>query len=175
MIALLLDATLWFKMAILLAVGAGVAVMAKRHRVPRRVAILSLLTLLYGVVIGIMAVGHLVAIGIKSVLGTLSPTLSWWAVPLGVALAIPAWWLVVNALRLRSLEGPVAKQTLLLHIGLGLLLLPLGPSAVLAVPAALNVAWQLSSKRAVEWFAMGMTTLAYVAMLVASFFVGAGG
>lgn len=50
MIALLLDATLWFKVAILVAVGA--VSMRWRRRAPPRVAVLSRLTLAYGIVIG---------------------------------------------------------------------------------------------------------------------------
>jgi hypothetical protein len=84
---------------------------------------------------------------------------------------LPAIWVVVCGCRVRSLEGPVARQTLVLHALFALALLPSGPSAALAIFAFLNVATQLSSKRWIERAVVAATALAYAAMLVASFVV----
>ena len=68
-----------------------------RHTVPNRLRTLRALTLFYGVMIGIMASGHLIAVSIKAAQGTLQGS-PWFLYTLGLALAVPAWWLACVAL-----------------------------------------------------------------------------
>jgi hypothetical protein len=92
-----------------------------------------------------MGVGHLLAVTIRTVQGTLT-TNPWFAFPLGFALAVPAWWLVQNAAGLTRMEKPARRKALALSTWLGVALVLLGPSWPLAIPAALNV-WMLSWTR----------------------------
>ncbi len=96
------------------------------------------LNLFYGFVIGIMGFGHLLAVTIKTVLGTLPGSVnSWFAFPFGFALAIPAWWLVMSVGGLMRNEKPARLKAMALNVWLGIVLLV--PAWPLAVPAALNV------------------------------------
>ena len=99
------------------------------------------------VVIGIMGIGHLLAVMIKSVLGTLPSSTNLWFVYLfGLALVIPAWWLVASVEGLTKDVKSARHKAIGLNAWLGLVLLvPAGP---LAAPAALNVlllAWKRSA------------------------------
>lgn len=94
--------------------------------------------LFYGFVIGIMGFGHLLAVTIKTVLGTLPGSVNpWFAFPFGFALAIPAWWLVMSVGGLMRNEKPARLKAMALNVWLGIVLLV--PAWPLAVPAALNV------------------------------------
>lgn len=85
-----------------------------------------------------MALGHFLAISIKTVAGTLpASTNAWLLFPLGFAVAVPAWWLVATVRGLRRNEKAARATALGLNVWLGLVLLvPAGP---LAAPAALNI------------------------------------
>ena len=85
-----------------------------------------------------MGVGHVLAVTIKSVLGTLpSSTSLWFVYPLGFALVIPACWLVASVGGLTRGKKSARHKAIGLNAWLGLVLLvPAGP---LAAPAAVNV------------------------------------
>jgi hypothetical protein len=168
----ILNGSSWFKLALALATAAALVTRSSWRGRPRRVALLALLSLVYGVVMAVMALGHLTAIALKRYLGTLSPTLAWWAVPLGVAMLLPACWLAWSAVRLTSVDEPLAKRMLFLHAGFVVGLIPVGPSSPLALPALLNIALHVSARPAVARTVMGLSALAYVGMFIASFLVG---
>ena len=74
-----------------------------------RLEILWAMNLFYGCMIGTMALGHLTAVTVKTVQGTLEGSL-WMLYPLGLALAIPAWWLAFRAERYVTREDRYSKQ-----------------------------------------------------------------
>jgi hypothetical protein len=155
MIDFLLNPSVWFPLAIAVATA---AVAASRRWLDAGAA----MNRFYGCVVGVMALGHLVAITLKLVLGTLSPTTSGFAIPLGFVLGVPAWWLAVRPAN--------DRLTLVLNGWLAGSLVALGTSAALAVPAALNVGYGFRRTRALVM----ATVVVYLAMFTASFFVRVG-
>ena len=140
MLDVFLDEVLWFPMAIAAALIAVIALITKQWnlKIPKRTKVACSLNLFYGVAIGIMGIGHLLAVTSKSILGTLLPNTNlWFVIPLGFALVIPAWWLVATVGGLTRDEKSARHKAIGLNAWLGLVLLVLaGP---LAAPAAVNV------------------------------------
>ena len=140
MLDLLLNEDLWFPTATAIALVAMITFIARQRKmpIPRRTKIACSLNLFYGFLIGIMGLGHLLAVTIKSVLGTLPSTTSFWNVyPLGLALAVPAWWLVANVAGLKRNENAGRFKAIGLNAWLGFVLLV--PGAPLAAPAIVNI------------------------------------
>ena len=140
MIEILLNEDLWFPASL----GIGVAVLIifirrqRRAKISTRAKILSRMNLIYGVVIGTMGVGHLQAVTIKSAMGTIpEDTHQILIFPLGLAIAIPSWWLVI-CVRGLELERKGSRLTAMIINGwlAAVLLLPAIP---LAFPAAINL------------------------------------
>lgn len=174
MIDLLLNAALWFPAAIAIATAAT-ATLVRRHArrgVARRVTILCALNLFYGCVVGIMASGHLVAVTIRAVEGTLSQGLTWFLYPLGLVLAIPAWWLAGSVGRLSRREAATRRRVLVLNLWLAIAFAALGPSAPLALPAALNVGYQLTSRPGAQRAIPIVAAAIYLVMFVISLVLG---
>lgn len=150
---LILDESKWLALAMVVALGVVALRFGSKRRqeLPRRAFVLWAMTLFYGCMIGIMASGHLLAVTVKVLQGTLegSPL---YLYPLGFVLAVPSWWLAFGAGGfVRDVERN--RRTLLtLNVWLGLSLLGLGlHNWPLAAPAALNSAYQLHARRAVGW------------------------
>ena len=137
---LVLNEDLWFAPAALIALAA-MAFLIRRYRsggISKRTTLTCGLNLFYGLLIGIMGVGHLLAVSIKTAMGTLpAGTNRWFIFPLGLALAVPAWWLVACVKGLRDQRRTIRRLAIALNLWLGALLLPLG--SPLAAPAAINV------------------------------------
>ena len=137
---LLLNEDLWFPTATAIALVAVMVLVFKQRRlnISRMIKVMCSLNLFYGLVIGIMGVGHLLAVTIKTVLGTLPPsTNGWFVFPLGLALAIPGWWLVTTVGGLTRNEKRTRLKAVALNVWLGIVLLV--PALPLVLPAALNV------------------------------------
>lgn len=167
---LVLDESKWLSAAMLAALVAVVVLVGRRRRASPsgRVAILGAMNLFYGCTIGIMSFGHLLAVTVKSAQGALlgSP---WILFPLGLALAVPSWWLAIRAARLANEEERWRKGTAALNAWLGICLLALGlHNGPLAVPAALNLAYLFHSRRAVGWAILTVTIVANLALFIGS-------
>jgi hypothetical protein len=145
MIELVSNPSMWFHAAI---VTAALATRVWRRGIDAAAA----MNRFYGVVI--------VAVSLRLVLGTLSPTTSRFAIPLGFLLACPAFWLAV-----RPANG---RMTLVLNGWLAGALIVLGASAPLAIHAVLNLVYAFRRRRALV-----VAVVVYVAMFVAAFFVPA--
>ena len=140
MIELILNEDLWFPVAATLAIIAAVILVVKQRRreVQRRTRITSGLNMFYGVLIGIMGSGHLIAVATKMVLDILpSGTSLWFVISLGFALAVPAWWLVAIVPRLALDNRAIRRKAIALNAWLGAVLLVPGPP--LAALAVLNL------------------------------------
>lgn len=136
---LVLNEDLWFPPAAVVALlaAAGLVLRCRARRISRTATLACGLNLFYGLLIGILGVGHLLAVSIKTAAGTLpAGTSRWFIFPLGFAIAIPAWWLVASAKCLCDRRRPAWHRAIALNAWLGVLLLPL--AAPLAVPAAVN-------------------------------------
>ncbi len=156
--ALILDEGKWLVFSMLVAAGVAAAAAHRAGgRAPheRRQALLDAA---FGTTIGTMAAGHLLAVGVKVAQGTLAGNL-WVLVPLGLVLAVPAWWLVLAAFRARAIpaapasvgptgvapEGPRPRATVVLCACTIVALLALGVhNAPLAAPGAFALAHALA-------------------------------
>lgn len=132
----------WFPVAALIALAAvaGLILRCRRNAVPTSVTVICALSLFYGILVGILGLGHLLAVAITTAMGT--STGRWFLFPLGFAIAVPAWWLVASVRGLREQKRSAWKRAIVLNAWLAVFLLPLG--GPLAAPAAVNgfVLWR---------------------------------
>jgi hypothetical protein len=166
----LLDDRRWLFTSMLLSTIAVAMSLGRRrvHGLPDRLKILWAMNLFYGCMIGTMALGHLTAVTIKTVQGTLNGSL-WVVYPLGFALAIPAWWLAFRAERYVTREDRYSKRIVALNSWLGVCLVGLGlHNLPLAAPAALNLGYQFHRKRAVGWTIVTVAIAANLVLFVGS-------
>lgn len=173
--SLILDESKWLTLAMgaaLLCSGS----MLYRHRrsTPRREdRILSAMTLLFAVTIGVMAFGHLLAVSLKLLNGTLVGSRPAFYL-IGLVLAIPSWWLWAHAIR--EFGRAPGRKTLGLNASLAGALLLLGlPNLPLALPGMLNVAYQVNRRRGLGWAIVGATVVVTVALFVGSLVFWASG
>ena len=159
----------WMPAAMALAfIAVAVRLRADGRAVPARLRILRALTLFYGVMIGIMASGHLIAVSIKAAQGTLQGS-PWFLYTLGLSLAVPAWWLAAEALRTGLEDSRGSRRTVGLNGWLGLALMVIGPhNWPIAAPAVLNIAYRFQTHRV---FAVAIVIVAGVGY--AALFAGA--
>ena len=136
--------------------------------VPTRLRTLRALTLFYGVMIGIMASGHLIAVSIKAAQGTLQGS-PWFLYTLGLSLTVPAWWLAAESLR-GGIEDPSGvRRTVGLNGWLCVALMAIGlHNWPIAAPAVLNIAYRFQTQRAV-----GMAIVIAAGVGYAALFAGA--
>lgn len=169
-VALVLDEGKWLSTSMLLATIA-ILVLAVRLRpqsLPPRFKIIGAMNLFYGLMIGIMSFGHLLAVTVKVFQGTLEGS-SWILYPLGIVLLIPAWWLACGATRIASFEQPQQGKFAALNAWLGISLLALGFNNLpLAGPAALNIAYLFHSRPIVGWTIVSVAAAAMLALFFAS-------
>jgi hypothetical protein len=137
MIELVKNPAWWFPFALVVATGlVAVLVVRMRRRGAEEPALVArALHAYHGCVIGVMGTGHLAAVIAGAADGTLRDGLRWHLIPLGLVIALPGWWLVAAATRRGMLAG---------NLAIAAILIPQGPSAVLAVPAifgALYLRW----------------------------------
>ena len=96
MVELILKDETWVVAATSLGLLAILAMILRQRQQQRSkwAIVAGALNLFFGLWIGIMGLGHLVAVTIKAVQGTLPANVDLWiAIPLGFALAVPGWWL----------------------------------------------------------------------------------
>jgi hypothetical protein len=163
-----LDDRLWLFGSILLSIVAVGALLARRRvdGFSDRLTILSAMNLFYGCTIGTMSIGHLTAVTVHTVRGTLEGSL-WILYPLGLALTIPAWWLAFHGERYVNREDRYRTRIVLLNSWLGVFLVSLGlRNLLLATPALLNLAYQFHRKRAVGWTIVSVAIAAHLALFV---------
>ena len=127
------------------------------------------MNLFFGLTIGSMAFGHLLAVTVKLASGTLREGSLAAFYAIGLALAAPSWWLVLHAWRLPFRTATGDRRTLALNAWLGATLLVLGLNNLpLAAPALLDAGYQLHRRRAVGWAIVGAAVVVQLGLLVAS-------
>ena len=149
----------------------SVSILLFRHRhadLRRRITLA--MNLSFGVTIGTMAFGHLLAVTIKLASGTLQASLSTPLLyALGIVLAVPSWWLVLHARGLITPDPDGGRRTVILNTWLAVTLLALGvPNLPLAVPAFFNIGYQLHSRRVVGWAIVSLAVVLNVGLFIAS-------
>lgn len=174
-IALALDEGKWLSAAMLLSLIAVLALITRqrRQRLPRRLQLIAALNLYFGGMIGIMSLGHLLAVTIKLFQGALNGSLLL-LYPLGLVLAVPAGWLAFEAGRLAVVNEQQRKKMAVLNLCLGISLLAFGiHNWPLAAPAAWNIAYLFHSQEAVGRAIVTVAIIATLALFAGSlvFFV----
>jgi hypothetical protein len=138
----IVDESKWLTVSIGCAVLATVLLLIGRRAsgVARRRVTMAALNLFFGVTIGTMALGHLLAVSTKLVVGSLAGSvLLFYAI--GLALAVPSWGVVYHTRAILAHPEP-RGATLALNAWLAVTLVALGtPNLPLAVPGLLNVAY----------------------------------
>jgi hypothetical protein len=172
LVALILDEGHWFPVSLGLAL-LSVSVLLYRHRnsdLPARRRITAAMNLFFGVTIGTMAFGHLLAVTTKLALGTLRGSVLLFYV-IGIVLAVPSWRLICHARELVASDSDLASRTIVLNVWLGLTLLALGlPNLPLALPAFFNLGYQMHSRRELGWAIVGAAVVLNVGLFIASLF-----
>jgi hypothetical protein len=139
-----------------------------RKQVPAggRSRVIWAMNTIYGCFIGTMACGHLLAVTVKLVSGTLrgSPLFLY---PLGLVLAIPAWWLVFGTAYVD--EDWNKRRIVALNAWIGVCLFGAGLANLpLALFAVLNIVYLLSKQRTVEKVVPVFAVIAYVSLFIGS-------
>lgn len=168
LVALIVDESKWLPVSMGLALLA-VAGLHYRHRhagLPARCRVLAAMNLFFGVTIGTMAVGHLLAVSTKLAVGTLEGS-----VPvlylIGAAVAVPSWWLIHHTRRVLASDGDHGRATLGLNAWLAATLLALGiHNLPLAIPAFLNIGYHLHSRRVVGWAIVSLAVVFHVGLFI---------
>jgi hypothetical protein len=167
--ALIVDEGKWLTASLGLALLA-VTILLYRHRqteFPARRRVLAAMNLFFGVTIGTMAFGHLLAVTAKLAMGTLEGSILVFYV-IGCALAVPSWWLIYHTRRVLA-SDEYGRVTLILNIWLGITLLALGVHNLpLAAPAFLNIGYHLHSRRVVGWAIVSLAVIVNVGLLIGS-------
>lgn len=131
-----------------------------------RSRVLLAMNVFFGCVIGIMTAGHLLAITVKFSEGTLQSS-PWFLYALGIGLTVPAWWLVLHGKKYVSDEARFGRVLVLLNAGLSVGLGAVGLVNIpLAIPAALNVAYQFHRGPTIGRTIVGLAIVVNVLLFV---------
>jgi hypothetical protein len=145
----------------------------RRRNLSPQTRTLAALTLMFAVTISVMAFGHLLAVTVTMLTSTLRGS-ALVVYGVGVALAVPSWWLLVHALR--TFDQIRSRRTLILNGALSFTLVALGPANLpLAMPGFLNMLHQLNTRRRVGWAIAGATVTLTAALFVGSLIFWASG
>lgn len=170
LLALIVDEGKWLTASMGLALlSVSILLYWSRHsNLPARHRVTGAMNLFFGVTIGTMAFGHLLAVTTKLALGTLEGSLlAFYAI--GIVLAVPSWWLIHHTRRLRAPDNTHGRTTVVLNAWLAITLLALGVHNLpLAAPAFFNIGYQLHSRQVVGWATVGMAVVLNVGLFIAS-------
>ena len=167
--AIIVDEGKWLPISMALAL-LSLAILLYRHRdadLPALRKIIAGMNLFFGVTIGTMALGHFLAVTTKVAMGSLENS-PFRLYLIGIAFALPSWWLIAHAITLFNSEQP-PKRTILLNAWLAITLLALGIANLpLAAPALFNIAYLLHSRRVT-----GLAILSFAVVFNVALFIGA--
>ena len=166
---LIVDESKWLTASMGLALLA-LTILLYRYRqsnLTLRRRILAAMNLFFGITIGTMAFGHLLAVTTKLTLGTLEGSALLFYL-IGFALAVPSWWLICHTKDL--LENNVQKRKILvLNTWLAITLLALGVHNLpLAMPAFFNMCYHLHSRQMVGWAIVSTAIIINVGLFIGS-------
>ncbi len=169
LVELIVDESQWLSISLAVAFLAVIALAARLRgsRGSRDARVLAAMNLFFGVLVGTMAFGHLLAVTTKLAVGTLTGSVALFYL-IGIVLAAPSWLLIRHARR--TLDGDEGgRATLVLNAWLVVTLLALGPHNLpLAAPGLLNIGYRLSSARRLRWAIVGLAVAIGVGLFVAS-------
>jgi hypothetical protein len=169
LVAFIVDESKWLTVSMGLALVA-VSILLYRHRHTGRSTrdrVLAAMNLFFGVTIGTMAFGHLLAVTVKLATGSLKGSiLVFYAI--GVLLAAPSWLLIIHSRKVLGV-GDHRRTTLVLNAWLSITLLVLGvPNLPLALPGLFNIGYCFNSRRAVGWAIVGIAVVVNLGLFIGS-------
>ena len=170
LVALIVDEGKWLtaSMAAALLAATALIVWQRRSALSVRRRVLAAMNLCFGVMIGMMAFGHLLAVTTKLAVGTLDGPIQLFYL-IGVVLAAPSWWLIVHTRKLLAPNERPGPATLALNGAVAVALLGLGVQNLpLAAPAFFNIGYQLHSRHVVGWTIVGVAVVTNLALFVGS-------
>jgi hypothetical protein len=176
LVAFIVDESKWLTASMALAL-LPVAILLYRRRAifPTRLRITTAMNLFFGVMVGTMAFGHLLAVTTKLAMGTLEGSLLFFSM-IGIVLAVPSWLLIHHACRLLTPHDTLGRRTLVLNVWLALTLLALGVHNLpLAAPAVFNIAYQQHSRPAVGWTIVTLAVMVNLGLFIGSLIFMASG
>jgi hypothetical protein len=170
LVALIVDESKWLTVSMgfgLLAVA--LLLYVRRHSdLPAQRRVLAAMNLFFGVMIGTMAFGHLLAVTTKLAVGTLEgPILLFYVI--GIVLAVPSWWLIYHTRKILASDSEHRRAPLVLNAWLAITLLVLGiHNLPLAAPGFFNIAYHLSGRRMVGWAIVSLAVIVNVGLFIGS-------
>jgi hypothetical protein len=172
----ILDEGKWIATAMLLS-GVLVGVQARRRGslLESRLWILWALNAYYSTTIAILAFGHVLAVTIRFFQGSLRGS-PWQMYLIGVALAVPSWWMMLRVGSYVGNENRWRRRMTLLNGGLGAVLMVTGlHNLPLVLPAILNLAYQHSSRPAIRRIIVGLNLTIVVLLFLGALIFMANG
>ncbi len=170
LVALIVDESKWLTVSLGFALLAVTVLLYRQRRsvIPVRRRILAAMNLFFGITIGTMALGHLLAVTTKLAVRTLEgPVPVFYAI--GAALAIPSWCLAYHTRRVLASDQDHGRSTLGLNAWLAITLLALGiHNLPLAAPGFLNIGYHLHSGRVVGWAIVSLAVVANLGLFIGS-------
>jgi hypothetical protein len=170
LVKLIVDESKWLTTSMGLAFLAVTILLYRcRHLdIPGKNQVLAAMNLFFGVMIGTMAFGHLLAVTTKLVYGTLEGSITVFY-GIGVALAVPSWWLIYHTRKVLAYGDDHRRTTLLLNAWLAITLLALGlHNLPLAAPAFFNIGYQLHSRRKLGWAIVSLAVVINLGLFIGS-------
>ncbi len=170
LVAFIVDESKWLTASMGLALVAVTVLLNRRRHseLPARRRVLAAMNLFFGVTIGTMAFGHLLAVTTKLALRTLEGPVPVFYL-IGAALAVPSWWLIYHTRRVLASDEDHGRATLGLNAWLAITLLALGVHNLpLAAPGFLNIGYHLHSGRVVGWAIVGIAVVVNVGLFIGS-------
>lgn len=166
--ALIVDESKWLTMSLSLALVV-VAVLLYRYRgLDTRSRVTAAMNMFLGITIGTMSFGHILAVTTKLLLGTLEGPVPLFYV-IGIALAIPSWWLIFHTRNVLTREEKHRRLTLALNAWLAITLVAMGVNNLpLATPAVLNIGYVMHSHKAMGWTIVGIAVAVHVGLFIGS-------
>jgi len=166
LVALIVDEGKWLSLSMGLALVAVLVFLRRTRGSEARQRTLAAMSLFFAVTIGTMAFGHLLAVSTKLVVGTLAGSVAA-LYAIGIALAVPSWWLLARTLR-HAARDP-GRTGLALQLWLVATLLALGlHNLPLALPGLLNGGYQLHSRRITGLLLVATSLLVNLGLFVGS-------
>lgn len=151
-VALIVDESKWLTVSLGVALLAVAVMMIRRQpTTPTRLLALSAMSLFFALTVGTMAFGHLLAVTVKLVAGTLEGSIAMFYL-IGAALAVPSWWLAARSIRLST--DPAAREpaTIRLNAWVAVTLLIMGfHNLPLAAPGLITIGYARQSRKAIGW------------------------
>ena len=172
---LILSEGKWLTLALSLAIIIALLIQYKKvSQTILRNKILILMNLVFGLTIGIMAFGHLLAVSIKLIMGTLEGSIILFYF-IGITLAVPSWWLVYYTLsRLNSEKN--SRIIVILNSANIIALLAVGVfNLPLAIPAFLNIGYSLNKHKKLGYLIVFATIIFYLLLFIGSIIFFASG